>query len=1256
MSDTPKDDNPVPSDKNLPVGGNGGESPRRPRNEVLSDPSCEETFTSHSAGGFQTHGSAQHLEFDPDEEGDGAEIIKAWFLGDSEFRYVLTDLIAQGGGGEVWEGQHLVLNRIIAAKRPHFSWHVEARKAAELSGEKDVSGSRHGTTGDSPKLRAFLREAMVGAVLEHPNILPVYDLGRDMDGSPLIIMRLVRGNSWNRIISEDWDKLTVEDFLYRHIPIFIQVANAVAYAHSRGIIHRDIKPSQIMIGDYGEVQLMDWGLSVILDPDTLPDEWKPQEAPLKPTITQASNPAGTPAYMAPEQTTTSTEGLGPWTDVFLLGATLFYLLAGKPPYSSETTAQAVKKASSAALPSFHQIAGKRTIPTELEDLARQAMTPDWKQRRITALQFVKSLERFLSGYTKRNESIQITNNIEKTLSSGAKTYREFTSNLTMLVKARGLWSANPKIDPLRHKIMAMYAREALGQGDLNLALVQAERLPEGKEKDRIFSAIAVEERRIRSRDRQRRLSFVGLSILFLGLLFASAVAISQWSRAEEELKRARSAELQARESEIRSIDAMEIAKVEAYFSGIGFAAHSIREGNPEKALDTLLYATPEKYRQWEWGALMAQLNADDATIVNRAVAARRATFHSSISPDDRYMAVSQQNGWVVIWDLETLEIVNEWQYGSRGFWCVEYSPDGDRLLLAGLDGVGAVIDAQTGRTIFNFEPVREESPPILRGVAWSPDGTRFATSGNTTPVSIFDGNDGTLLNHRRVDPGTYDLHWSPDGSHLVVGARMNTPVLILDGETLETIHELTTDGTTALSVEYSRSGDLIAVGTNSGFLGFFDASDGTLLREIRMQDSSVRSLSFTKDDSLLAIVTSDGQVHLYDPESGHRIHGLVGAQQMEKLRFFHGSNQLVGTTFDTIKIWNIDRIHPRRVTIGPTEEILAANPLPIRLPGFPTQRMTIWGGYETAWLPDHPEHFFQAADRMVEVQPRDVSFNFDRTLRAEVGYESRDLRIYRGNTDEVLEQLLGENEAITALFSPDGRYLAVPRRDTVLEFYDVGTWQVIGDMTISGEGGDVPFSLAFSRDGKHLAVGYGNGQLIVYNMEEREIVFRDTENHPLEKPIASVIFSRDGSLVGTAASEEIASIFETETGRLVSQFEGHSLNVLAMDISPDNTRAISVGMDDHARVWDVKTGREIFSLYSSRSIRVRLMGVGFTDDGRGAFVVNNLGRLMYFDTLMWDEFASGNECLGSREILHCLEIFKREMRLPPRAAASPILW
>jgi eukaryotic-like serine/threonine-protein kinase len=227
---------------------------------------------------------------------------------------------AWGGLGEVFVAQDREVNREVALKRLH-------ERCA------DDAGSR----------ARFLREAEITGGLEHPGIVPVYGLGTSEDGRPHYAMRFIRGETLKEAIkrfhsakggTESERRIELRQLLTR----FIAVCNAVEYAHSRGVIHRDLKPSNIMLGKFGETLVVDWGLCKALGHRE--GEEPADERTLIPSSGSGSSETlpgsaiGTPAYMSPEQSEGRIDELGPASDVYSLGATLYTILTGKEPFES----------------------------------------------------------------------------------------------------------------------------------------------------------------------------------------------------------------------------------------------------------------------------------------------------------------------------------------------------------------------------------------------------------------------------------------------------------------------------------------------------------------------------------------------------------------------------------------------------------------------------------------------------------------------------------------------------------------------------------------------------------------------------------------------------------------------------------------------------------------------------------------------------------------------------------------------------------
>jgi serine/threonine-protein kinase len=234
---------------------------------------------------------------------------------------------------------------------------------------------------DRSRVARFLEEAQATAQLEHPNIAPVYDVGVERPGAPFFTMKWIRGKNLHEIV-----KTGRADYsLIQLVQILQQAAMGVHFAHSRGVIHRDLKPQNVMVGDYGEVLVVDWGLAKVLGRPQAAEEVDP--ARLVSTERAAQGEAslegairGSPAYMAPEQAAGASDAIDARTDVYGLGCILYEILTGGPPHAGATAKVALGQARRGEVEPPSRRARGRDVPRELDAICLKALAPRQQDR------------------------------------------------------------------------------------------------------------------------------------------------------------------------------------------------------------------------------------------------------------------------------------------------------------------------------------------------------------------------------------------------------------------------------------------------------------------------------------------------------------------------------------------------------------------------------------------------------------------------------------------------------------------------------------------------------------------------------------------------------------------------------------------------------------------------------------------------------------------------------------------------------------
>ncbi|MGE0432679.1 MAG: tetratricopeptide repeat protein [Planctomycetota bacterium] len=312
-------------------------------------------------------------------------------------RYEVRDEIGRGGIG--------VILRV---------WDKDVRRDVAMKVlQRDVQPG-------SPEFVRFIAEGQITGQLEHPNIVPVHEVG---DGSPAwFTMKLVNGESLRQRLRQLRDDVLAGDGdrrfpLMQRLAVFRRVCDAIAFAHGRGVIHRDLKPDNVMVGEFGEVQVMDWGLARVLDDKPAPataHRQRPTSASAPSRVTTRLDDdnrdptldgdiTGTPAYMPPEQANGEHHRVDQRSDIWSLGAILHEILVLAPPYAGQTVVAVLAKASEGKVQRLGARARKElgkhapAIPRELEAIALRCMEPEPRRRYQDVSQLARDIDAFIAN-------------------------------------------------------------------------------------------------------------------------------------------------------------------------------------------------------------------------------------------------------------------------------------------------------------------------------------------------------------------------------------------------------------------------------------------------------------------------------------------------------------------------------------------------------------------------------------------------------------------------------------------------------------------------------------------------------------------------------------------------------------------------------------------------------------------------------------------------------------------------------------------
>ena len=481
-----------------------------------------------------------------------------------EPEYELVKVLGEGGMGIVFTAKQRSIDRDVALKM-----------------------LKPKTARDKDQRAKFLSEAVVTGELDHPNIVPIYDVGASPDQALFYSMKKVQGTPWLDVVRE---KSTSEN-----LDILMRTADAVAFAHSRGVIHRDLKPENTMLGDFGEVLVMDWGLA-----------YSTEEFSKSESITSSTSMGGTPAYMAPEMATGPISKIGPQSDVYLLGAMLFEIVTGRPPHAGKNAMKCLMAAARNQIREPNEEACTKNDPTgELLEIAMKAMETEIPDR----YQTVQEMQAAIREYQSHRESVTLSSRAAADLKKARETqdYQDFSKAVFAYEEAYAMWDGNDAAIAGMIEAKFAYASVAESKGDFDLGMSLLDKtVPEQQEMYNRLKAAADERDARQARIEKMKKVGIGLVASILVIISGFSYAVYEQKVIAEDAKDAaviakdaaveseKKAVAAKEAEEVERLKAVALAKAEAKAKEDAQIAEKAAKESEKKAIDAKMEADEQR--------------------------------------------------------------------------------------------------------------------------------------------------------------------------------------------------------------------------------------------------------------------------------------------------------------------------------------------------------------------------------------------------------------------------------------------------------------------------------------------------------------------------------------------------------------------------------------------------------------------------------------------------------------------------------------
>jgi serine/threonine protein kinase/WD40 repeat protein len=1047
-------------------------------------------------------------------------------------RYESLEEYARGGMGRIIRVRDLFLDREIALKELLPGPRIRGM-GKQVSSEPTVHARR-----------LFLDEARTTGRLQHPSIVPVHEIGQRPDGTLYYTMKLVKGRPLSQAIRAAdglGDRLAL-------LPNFLDVCHAIAYAHSQGVIHRDIKPRNIMIGEFAETVVIDWGLA--LDMRACHQDPARMKARLNESTPHSpyADALGTPAYMAPEQALGKHHLVSERSDVYALGAVLYKLLTGKSPFKGASLNVILHKVVHDPPAPVNEL--EPDVPPELMAVCERAMAKDPSERFSSALALAEEIERFQAGALLRSYRYNAKDRLLRWLRRNQPIVAAGAAAMLALI----LLTLYSYIEIVRQKneaqIAQLDAEAATSHARMGLEEARRAQQQSDQSREQAFAASEAAEQSLYS-------AYISLA--------QNHMAQGSYARASGLLAECAAERRHWEWGHLQYVCNQDYHTYAIPAAGVRVEALDVPAAAFNPTTSHLLI------QQADGSIHIVNFNTSDLLGIVEGEQ-RNHYLEPFYSAGSRYLGMIDNENCLIL-DPIRFETLYKFPLQQHWQWRAQFSGDERRIAVRQqVDTIG-VYDLDTGEAVNTLT-----IDPVFSIAAINSDGTLVATftasggTGATGVLRLIRVSDGSILGERD-DVQVRDLCFEKSGGVLLTLGDGGFSVFRPDAfQAPELLH-----GTAeAQAMAWSPDGLQLAVGMSTGEVLLYRWPELTLSRRVAAHTGAVTALAFDLGGSRLATGGEDRLIRVWDTAEATPLHRFEGHSDVIQRLVFHEQEPLLySASLRSVKLWSLDR-HEQPAVLAGQEALTAASDTE----GQHLFTADAWGVVK--------EHTLANGSARILLEPEGarsgvplLNFGASRLLLAsDDTFELWDVAERRKLMERSSFGALGTISA----FSNDGTLLAVMYGakavdQPVIEVFDAANGALVKSIRpfLTSDLEQYHYAaLGFTPDNKQLSCVVGDA-CTFFHLEgsEREASIPIPQQAGLFK--RCVAFDDAGRFLAIGGCKSGIVLIDPSQEQSPAYLKGHSQPVTALSFSSDGARLISGGSDGLVKVWDTESGQELLN-------------------------------------------------------------------------------